>query len=358
MLLVGSTNADVNLSCWRLENDGNISFVTEFHDSSCKNVSWLERSRKGRFFATNECAGTVSAFDINVTNDEEYKICDQSTCGAYGKDPTHLALYKDEGKSVRLAVANYSSGSVTIFTQEDTELTPVTTLNQNPGDGLRCGHAHHCLVNADKGLLYVCDFGVDTVFTYALNKTVTLQTELHLPAGSGPRHAILSACGSWLYIACELSNQLVTVSVDPASGYPLAGSERYYSTMPADADTGDMAVAEILLSADGRFVYISNRDIRPVVAGGVDRSSIAVFSLQESGGRAELIQCVYAGGRHPRHMCFVQGGALLLVAHRDSHSVAAFPVDVSLGLLNAASVVMTSLAPHCRDPGFIMEVSL
>jgi 6-phosphogluconolactonase (cycloisomerase 2 family) len=145
-----------------------------------------------------------------------------------------------------------------------------------------------------------------------------------------------------------------------------------------DESWRDMFAAEILLSEDERFLYVSNRDCR--VGGSEaapDRSSISVFRLEieEKDGEGEeegahslpqlhlhLMQTVSSRGRHPRHMCLTRGGRCLLVANRDGHTFAAFPLDPTTGLLSdgAGAVTVTQIDPdlQCRDPGFLLEMRL
>lgn len=359
MFLVGSFSPHACLTLCRLDAGNGLSYVTEF---SCRNVTWIQRTATGAFLCTNESLGVISKFHIDVDGGKNYSLRCEASHGTEGKHPTHLVVCRDRFDHSKVAVANYSSGTVSLFRDEEEGLRMTQVLSQELANSKLPSHPHHCLLHPAHDLLYICDLGLDALFVYSLAESVELSVTFSFPVGSGPRHAVLSLCGRWLYVACELSNQLATIAID-TTGLPIQGSEQFHSTMPVNADTEGMAASEILLSADGRFLYVSNRDVRPLdqvpqAGGDRERSSIAVFGLRDGGGRAQLLQCAGSQGRHPRHMALTREGSLLLVANKDTHSFAAFPVDKSTGLLDEAAAVVSACDPRCEEPAFLLEVSL
>jgi 6-phosphogluconolactonase len=336
-----------------------MSFLEKATDSRCRCTTWIER-HKNSFFCTNESEGLIFRIQSDGDTGLPRLQCEGAAhCG--GEDPTHLKI----GTRQKFYVANYTSGSISSFdlqTEEDGCIRLVSIVSHNEEGCDSLAHAHHCMLNSAADRLYVCDLGRSTLYTYDISSNdLSLLNKFSLPEGSGPRHAVLSSCERWIFVVCELSNQVAAVPVDAATGCPVkeAWDGAMYSTLPTGDDDANMAAAEILLSRDGRFLFVSNRDVRanqPSSAAVLERSSIAVFSVDCATGALQLVQSVRSRGRHPRHMCICRDGRLLLVANRDSQNFAAFPLDPDTGLLDEAGVVVSSSAPHCVDPAFLLEV--
>ncbi len=103
-------------------------------------------------------------------------------------------------------------------------------------------------------------------------------------------------------------------------------------TLPADF-TGKNTTAEIEISADGRFLYASNRG----------HDSIAVFRAAAAGGVPQFVQRAPCGGKTPRHFKLSPCGKWLLCAHLQSHTISVLPRDPATGELGVA--VCTVAAP-------------
>lgn len=110
-----------------------------------------------------------------------------------------------------------------------------------------------------------------------------------------------------------------------------------------------------MVSANGRFVYTSNRDTGRGT--GRIRSSIAVFRVHESmEGSLTLVQHASCGGSHPRHFVFLDEGRTLLIANTFSDTVACFHVDPATGLIDEASLSLT-VSPFLREPTFLLPLA-
>ena len=100
------------------------------------------------------------------------------------------------------------------------------------------------------------------------------------------------------------------------------------STLP-DGFSGESICAEIRLSADGRFVYGSNRG----------HDSLAVFARDAATGRLAVVEIVPSGGKHPRNFNLTPDGRWLLSANRDTDNVVVFQVAPETGRLTPATGV-------------------
>jgi 6-phosphogluconolactonase len=285
--------------------------------------SFLARSADGRFlYSVNEVeAGRVSAFAVNEDGSLIF-LNDQSTNGQH---PCHLEI-DPTGRFV--LSANYSSGSIAIHPiAADGSLGQATQYLQREGSGpnrerQEGPHAHQVTFDRAGEFVLDIDLGSDTVYTSRLSEKGQLEAVslLEIHAGAGPRHVVFHPGGAAAYVINELDSTLTVCSY---VGGELTAVQTV-STRPEGA-VGDNFPAEVLISADGRFVYGSNRG----------DNTIAVFETGAEGLEAELIQTIGSGGTWPRHLAFSKDGTYLYAANESSDTVALFTVDQSSGALTA-----------------------
>src|SRR5262249_38147020 len=122
-------------------------------------------------------------------------------------------------------------------------------------------HAHMAQTDPAGRFLLVCDLGTDRIYVYAVDhQTGTLtpaaQPFLQASPGAGPRHFAFHPDGRRLYSPNEESSTPDVVDSDPTSG-PLT-TRQSVSTLP-EGYAGTNSPSEIMVAADGRTVYATNR---------------------------------------------------------------------------------------------------
>ncbi|TDU90780.1 6-phosphogluconolactonase [Kribbella voronezhensis] len=300
--------------------------------------SFLTRSADGRFlYAANELdAGRVSAFRIQDDGSLEF-LNDQPTGGAH---PCHVEL---DPTGAFLLSANYSSGSVAIHPiSADGSLGEATQFLQREGTGpnqerQEGPHAHQVTFDPAGQYAFDVDLGSDSVHVSTLTPKGQLEAvdRLAVHPGAGPRHIAFHPGGGAAYVINELDSTLSVCSYADG-GLTVVQT---VSTRPEGAE-GENAPAEVLVSADGRFVYGSNR--------GDD--TIAVFETGADGIDVELIQTIPSGGSGPRHLAFSKNGTELYAANEKSDTIAVFAVDQSSGALTATGTPLSWPKPVCVLP--------
>ncbi len=264
------------------------------------NPSWLLRWRGG-LIAVNEHGNADGEGEISVFEQADGGLEEMQRVPSGGADPCHLALQGN-----RLAVANYSGGTVALFEWAEGRIGQRLELFRpgRTGPHARQASAHPHGVYFQSGELRVPDLGGDCIYHLdPADGTVRGRTDL--PAGSGPRH--LTPAGDFL--VNELDNTVIALAGDRA------GST--LSTLPTGF-AGRSSTAEI--QGRGDLLYVSNRG----------HDSIAVLKTRPA---LETMQHRASGGRHPRHFLISAEGRYLIVANRDSNNLLSIRIaaDGSLG---------------------------
>jgi 6-phosphogluconolactonase (cycloisomerase 2 family) len=300
--------------------------------------------------------GTISAFAIDRADGHLALL---NTVRSGGAGPTYASIHPS-GRFV--LVANYFGGSVAVLpilpdgrlgeptdVKEDAgKLGPTTARNAPPGGFARSGHdrTHAHMIQADPAGRYVLhvDLGLDQILVWKFDARTGVLTlnEPHavsLPPGDGPRHFHFHPNGRWLYSLQEEGSTIVLFAYDAQEGR-LTPRQTISSLPPGYAGTN--FCSGILVSADGRFVYVGNRL----------HDSIGIFSVGPAG------ELTFAGdewtrGDYPRSFAFDPTGRFFYCLNQRADNVTVFRVDPDSGGLkftgqyapvgNPSSVVFVDL---------------
>ena len=281
--------------------------------------------------------GTVTAFAIDrVTG----ALSPLNTVSSGGAGPTFVSLHPD-GK--HLFVANYFGGSVAVLpiladgrlgaasdVKEDAgEIGPTKAENAPPGSFAFSGHdrthAHQILPSPDGRHVLHVDLGLDRIFVWTFDAaqgklTANAAHAVAFPPGDGPRHFHFSPDARRLYSIQEEGSTVVTLDWDAATG--TLTPRQTLSTLPPGFK-GSNFCSEILVSADGRFVYCGNRL----------HDSIGIFRVKADGG-LEYVGEEWTRGNYPRSFTFSPDGNFLACCNQRDDNVAIFAVDKASGTLS------------------------
>jgi 6-phosphogluconolactonase len=294
--------------------------------------SFLAIHPNGKFlYAVNEGgfgeAGRITAFAIGKSRSAG-QLRDLGSVSSMGMGPCHLSL---DSSARWLFVANYRSGSIAVYPiRADGTLGEAQQAIQQqdltPSDGgEKTPHAHEVVQSPDGRFVLSVDLGLDKIFVYrfdALSGSLTANDPpaMQFPPGYGPRHLIFSKDARELYVLTELTAKLITLSWDATRGSLVQLAES--SVLPAGS-LGPPSGAELALSANGRFIYASNR---------AQSNSIAAFRLGPDGNPTP-IGSIPSGGTTPRFIIIAPSGRFLLAANQGSNDIATFRIDPASGAL-------------------------
>ncbi len=278
--------------------------------------------------------GTVSAFAVDHTDGQLKRL---NTVRSGGAGPTYVSVHPSERF---LLVANYFGGSVAVLpilpdgslgVATDIKvdvgtLGPTRATNAPPGSFAFSGHdrTHAHMIQADPSGRFVLhvDLGLDRIFVWKFDDQQGLLTPndpvgISLPPGDGPRHFFFHPNGRWFYSIQEEGSTIVLFDYDARKGRLAA--RQTISTLPPGF-VGSNFCSEIMVSADGRFLYGGNRL----------HDSIAIFSVGANGALTYIGE-EWTRGDYPRSFNFDPTGQFLYSCNQRADNVAVFRVDRQTG---------------------------
>ncbi|WP_118180426.1 lactonase family protein [Paraburkholderia phosphatilytica] len=276
--------------------------------------------RRGTLYTVHGDGDSVSAFGIEPRTGLLSALGGQPCAG---RNPVHLDFTRDGDA---LAVAGYASGTATLI-----PLAPDGSLDAAQAplifDGERGPHrieqtsahphqiARYVTRRYDTDWHIVPDKGLDTVFAIRWPKDeAPVVHAARAREGAGPRHAAFHPELPLVYVANELDSTVTTWSFDPLTGQ--LDALHTVSTIPPNHHDPTRA-AGIVVSPDGRALYVSNRG----------HDTIATFQLDRSTGRPRDVHWTPTGGQCPRFLCIGPDGRTLYAANEHSHTIVQFQID-------------------------------
>jgi 6-phosphogluconolactonase len=281
----------------------------------------------------------VQAFQINKNDFSLQLINEQEIPGGF---PCHINFSR---KNNCIIVACYETGNTIIYpVAEDGKLLPHAKVLQNEGSSVNKmrqerAHAHAVVVDEIFNNIMITDLGVDKIMVYQINATdgkfgAKLKQTVSLPPGSGPRHIAVHPDTKHVYVLNELTGTVTIMLYSNGYLEPLST----YPALPKDFKATASAAA-IRISADGKFVYTSERS----------DDCISVLRFDGDNETLEIIGRQKTLGKTPRDINLDPSGNWLLAANQDSDSIAIFKVNRKNGMINPAHLVENIKSPVCLE---------
>lgn len=302
------------------------------------NPSFLTVSRDKKFiYATNEDGDNsqVSAFQFDSNTNQFTFLNSQKS---EGNDPCHII--NDEQNVI---VANYSGGNITVFGKnpdgsigkhKQIMKHEVQTVSEAKPEN---SHMHMLQLSPDKKYLVASDLGKDYLYVYRYNpeaKSAVLEFSyfVRVKHGTGPRHFTFSQDGKYVYLINELDGTLLVFKY-------LEGKLQFIqeTTVVARDFKGKTSAADIHISADGKFLYATNRG---------DANTISCFEIKMN-GKLKCKQTTSTLGKGPRNFSLDPTGNFLLVAHQYTNDVVIFKIDKETGILSDSGKRIELCSPVC-----------
>jgi 6-phosphogluconolactonase (cycloisomerase 2 family) len=182
------------------------------------------------------------------------------------------------------------------------------------------------MIQADPSGKFVLatDLALDRIFIWKFDSEKGLLTannpaSVSLPPGDGPRHFAFHPNGRWVYSIQEESSTLVKFDWDAAKGS--LTPRRTVSSLPPGFQGTDYT-SEVMLSANGKFLYAGNRL----------HDGISLFSIGPSGELTYVAE-EWTRGDYPRSFNIDPTGKYFYSLNQRGDAIATFRVDPGTGRL-------------------------
>ncbi len=320
---------------YELEEDGNLK--KNGLAAISENPSYLTKSKDGNFMLVvneidNDNKGGIESFAIS---EDSLTFLSRSLSG--GAHPCFVSTNKDGF----VLTANYTGGNVGLLKiDQKGKLSDLLDLQVHTGNGgterQTAPHAHYACFMPNANLITAVDLGTNQLWFSVLDQEnqkliPSDPNTLTLNPGAGPRHLAIHPSGNWIYIVNELNSTIAMVEQGENHQY---NYKFEVSTLPSDYSEANFP-ADIKISADGQFLYATNRG----------HNSIVIFKIVNDGG-LELLGHESTKGDWPRNFSFSPDEKYLLVANQKSNNIVSFARDEVTGLLKRVGEIEAA-TPVC-----------
>ena len=335
------------------QRSGALTPVKTFADPS---PTWLAFDPQRRFlYAANEIddfgggkAGSVTAYGFDAKTGELTKI---NAVSSEGAGPAHCSVHPS-GRYV--FVANYGGGNVAVLpVQGNGGLGSASDVQADPGppgagrpaegppgnfsisdhDG---PHAHMIASDPSGQFVLANDLGLDRTFVWRFDAQAGKLKALDPPfvpaasAGAGPRHFVFHPNGRVFYNLYEEASQLAVYDWNAQTG--AMAFKQKTTTLPGYGGTN--YTSEIIITPNGRFIYVANRL----------HNTIAIFAVAPD-GKLRWLGEKWTRGDYPRNIALDPGGRFLYACNHRSDNVTVFRVDAGSGGLDFTNQFATVGSP-------------
>jgi 6-phosphogluconolactonase len=309
-----------------------------------RNPTWLAvNPARTRLYAVSEIdnyqgqrGGAVVSYAIDG---ESYQLRRLGAVSSAGTSPTYVSVHPS-GKFA--FVANYGGGSVAVFPVgadgalgEATDVRPsvgprhhARSLDDPPGQFAVSDHdsPHMHMVAADPSGQFVIanDSGLDLTLVWRLDAQTGRLLPAAVPvlsalAGAGPRHFAFHPNGRTFYNLYEHDAKIAVYDYDSAKG--AFKQKQLVSALPPKFSGSNLS-SEVVVAADGRFLYVSNRL----------HNAVAVFAVAAD-GQLRMISDVWVHADYPRCVTIDPAGEFLYSCNQRGDSITSFRIIASSGAL-------------------------
>ncbi len=242
--------------------------------------------------------------------------------------------------------AHYGDGAVTVWKIDDERRCTGEVTDHHKTEKT----AHFITTDPGNRFVYVPHTSPNAIYQFSLDPEKGLLSPLDPPSVSGPdedhqyhqpRHYAHHPTLAMGFSSNERGGGISSWKFDASTGR-LTLAETL-SALPPDWE-GNSAAADVHITPDGRFVYVSNRDTRKLEDGAPTKDTIAAFSIAPETGKLSLVGH-YATEHFPRSFCIDTTGNFVYVAGQRTNQLAAYRIDRETGALERIGTYPTGKSP-------------
>lgn len=244
-----------------------------------------------------------------------------------------------------LLAAHYGAGDVTTYRIKDGICTDELL------DHKVTEKTAHCIeVDPSGKFVFVPHTSPNKVYQFRLNDVTGKLSPNDPPFAAGPdtghlfhqpRHYAHHPKLNMAYTSNERGGGITAWAFDPQKG--TLTERQTLSTLPPDY-SGESAAADIKITPDGRFAYVSNRDVTKRKEGEAPKDTLAGVALDPDTGKMKLIG-YYPTAHFPRSFCIDLTGNFVFVAGQQAAAMVAYRIDQKTGELKQLAAYETGEVP-------------
>jgi 6-phosphogluconolactonase len=207
-------------------------------------------------------------------------------------------------------------------------------------------NAHSIRVDEGNRFAYVPTLGTDQVFQFAFDArsgklSATTPPVYQMKPQTGPRHFVTSSDNRFVYMLSELQGTVTTFAIDGKTGVLTEVSTA--SGLPPDSKLGpgfprgavgganappprnlenDIWAADVHMTPNGKFLYITERT----------SSTLAAFTVDASSGKLTYVSSTPTE-KQPRGFAIDPKGRFLVASGEKSETISSYAIDAASGAL-------------------------
>ena len=254
------------------------------------------------------------------------------------------SIYIDK-TGTRLLSSHYGEGKVTTWEIGKNHQLTGKLLQDIP----TAPRSHFIISDPSNRFVYVPHTSPNAVYQFALKDGQL--TALNPPKANGPdadhryhepRHLAFHPTLNKAYTSNERGGGISLWNRDLKTGKLTL--EQTLCTLPKGYPEKGGAAADIHVTPNGKFVYVSNRDYTKRPKGEAQQSTIAGFKIHPKTGKLTPIG-TFPTEHAPRSFCIDKTGNFLFVGGQHTHKLATYRIHPSTGKLQHLKTIDTPKAP-------------
>ncbi len=279
--------------------------------------------------------GSVVKFALDGHKIGEMKVLATLPC----ETPCHVAFAPDFSL---VSTASYCGRTACAMKADGSMLQSVVLPNDEVGprkDRQQQAYAHCTLYTPDGKYLAVIDLGCDRILFYDVaalkaGKGFKEVARIKADPGDGPRHAVFSKDGKYLFVLNELGSSVMSYRYDAEK----VAFTRIckLSMVPEGTEYKATKAAAIKLTADGKMLMASNRG----------HDSIAFYDVAADGSLC-LRNIAPLTGKFPRDFELMPGEKFMVVGHKMSNEIQIYAFDRAKATLTPVGKPVACHRPLC-----------
>jgi len=283
----------------------------------------VTKDRKYVYAVSEDRSNNISALSFDAKTGD-LKLLNSVSSGSGG--PTYISV---DAKGKYVFAGNYGGGTLTAV-----PINPDGTLGQDIQDIKHEGKSiaknkpfvHSAVVSPDNKYVITADLGTDKMNIYSFDAkkrpnalTPAAQAFVTLAPGAGPRHSTFHPNKKFYYAVTELDGSVNGFNYKKGKLTPIQTIK-----MAPDSYKGKPDGADIHVSADGKFLYASTRNVL---------NEITIYSVDQKTGMLTVAGRQPIGGKSSRTFDIDPSGNWMLVTSQGTNEILFFKRDQQNGML-------------------------